>query len=110
MSEIRWIYTTWPPGEAAAEAAETVVAERLAACANLMPGMRSVYRWQGEIQRDEEQVMILKTTPARLPALRDRLIALHPYEEPCLLALEAEAEGKAASFADWVARSVAPEN
>ena len=109
MSEIRWIYTTWPPGEAADEAAEALVSERLAACANILPGMRSVYRWDGKVERGQEQVMILKTTPARLSALRDRLIALHPFDEPCFLALGAEAEGAAAGFAEWVARSVAPD-
>jgi len=64
-----------------------LVDESLAACVNVVPGLRSIYRWDDAIQSDEEVLMIVKTTAARLEAARERLVALHPYELPEVVAL-----------------------
>jgi periplasmic divalent cation tolerance protein len=65
----------------------TLVEESLAACVNVLPGVRSIYRWNDAIQSDEEALMIVKTTAARLAAARERLVALHPYDTPEVVAL-----------------------
>jgi periplasmic divalent cation tolerance protein len=77
------------------------VDERLAACVNLLPGVRSVYRWQGAVEEAGEILLLIKTTRTALPALQARLVALHPYELPELLAVEA-ADGLPAYLA-WIA-------
>ena len=92
---------------AAREIAETLVEERLAACVNVVPGLRSVYRWKGEIVRDEEVLLLVKTTAHRYAQAEERLRELHPYEVPEVLALEA-ATGHAA-YLDWVGESVEPD-
>ena len=74
--------------ETAKKLARALVEERLAACVNLVPGLTSVYRWQGEIIEDGEILLIAKTTEARLAALMARVPELHPYEVPEILALE----------------------
>ena len=95
-------FSTWPSAETAARIARTLVEERLAACVNRVPGVVSSYRWRGEIHEDAEVLLIIKTTRERLPALRDRLVELHPYELPELAAVEI-AEGLPA-YLDWLAR------
>jgi periplasmic divalent cation tolerance protein len=76
------VLSTFPSSEKAAEIARVLVDERLAACVNLVPAVRSIYRWQGAIHDDAEVLVIVKTTAERSAALRDRLIALHPYDVP----------------------------
>lgn len=80
---------------ASAEDAERIARElvrlRLAACVNVVPGVVSFYRWQGEVQRDEERLLVIKTRASTLEALREALVALHPYELPELVALRVEA-------------------
>jgi periplasmic divalent cation tolerance protein len=80
--------------------AATLVDERLAACVNVLPAMDSIYRWQGRVERDRERQVVIKTTAARVTALRERLLQLHPYEVPELLVL-AVTDG-AQSYLDWV--------
>lgn len=96
------LYTTWPDGDAAAQAARTLLEERLIACANIFPAGRSVFRWEGRIEDGAETVALFKTRPARAGEVRDRLIALHPYDEPCVLALDVDAEKSAAGFLAWI--------
>src|SRR5512138_3591241 len=98
------VLVTAPSPEKAAELARAVVEERLAACGNVVPGLRSIYRWEGKVQEDEEALLVLKTTRARFDALRDRVHALHPYDVPEVLALPVEA-GSAAYLA-WLAGQV----
>jgi periplasmic divalent cation tolerance protein len=76
------VLSTFPSSEKAAEIARVLVDERLCACVNLVPAVRSIYRWQGAIHDDAEVLAIVKTTAERAAALRDRLIALHPYDVP----------------------------
>jgi periplasmic divalent cation tolerance protein len=77
----------------------------LAACVNQFPGVVSTYRWQGKIHEDAEVLLVIKTTRERFDALRDRLVGLHPYEVPELIALEV-ADGLPA-YLEWVARETA---
>lgn len=85
--------------------AETLVGERLAACVNVLPGVQSVYRWQGQMQSETEVLLLIKTTAERFDALKARLLALHPYELPELVATPVAA-GHAA-YLDWVRANVA---
>ena len=75
------------PRDKAAEISRQLVQERLAACVNIVPGLRSIYQWQGEICDDEEALLVIKTRAALFPALKDRVLALHPYEVPEVIAL-----------------------
>ena len=80
-------YCTCPDADSARRIAEALVAERLAACVNQLPGIASTYRWQGKVTTDTEHLLLIKTTAARFEALRTRLLALHPYELPELIAV-----------------------
>lgn len=93
------VLVTAPPDAADAIAAR-VVEERLAACVSALPGIRSVYRWRGAVERSEEVQLVMKTGDAALPRLLDRIAALHPYEVPEILAFQPDAAG--AAYASWV--------
>ena len=95
------VLVTAPTPERAAEIARALVEERLAACGNVVPGVRSIYRWQGKVEDESEALLVLKTTRARFEALRERVLALHPYQVPEVIALPVEA-GSAAYLA-WIA-------
>jgi len=90
--------STLPSMEKAAEVARTLVAERLVACVNLVPGVRSIYSWKGELCDDAEVLCVMKTRSDRVDALRARLPALHPYEVPELVVL-----GVSAGLAPYLA-------
>jgi periplasmic divalent cation tolerance protein len=83
----------------------TLVGERLAACANVIDGMRSIYRWNDEIRDEGETVLILKSLATALPALTARIKALHSYECPCVAALPVTGGNDA--FMEWIAAQVA---
>lgn len=83
--------STAPSPEKAAELAKALVEERLAACVNVLPGVRSFYRWKGELCDDTEALCVIKTRADRVEALRRRLVELHPYEVPELVVLEVTA-------------------
>ncbi|EOJ3025316.1 divalent-cation tolerance protein CutA, partial [Klebsiella pneumoniae] len=84
------------------------VAERLAACVNLLPGLRSVYRWQRKVEAAAEVLLLVKTSAEAYPALQERLRQLHPYELPELLAVEA-ASGLP-EYLQWLAAESRPVN
>lgn len=92
------------PVERADALADTLVAERLAACVNLLPGVRSVYRWEGAVVREAEALLVVKTTRDLVETLRRRLVEIHPYEVFELIALDVSA-GSAAYLA-WLAGAV----
>jgi periplasmic divalent cation tolerance protein len=100
MSEVLLVYTTWPDAGTAEAAARTLVGERLAACANILGPMRSVYRWEGAVETADEIPMLLKTSAAKSAALTDRIIALHPYETPCVVTVDVT--GGNPAFLAWV--------
>lgn len=93
-------YCTCPDAASAQALAEALVGERLAACVNRLPGVASTYRWKGDVVTDSEELLLIKTTAARFPALKERLLALHPYELPELIAVPVT-EGHA-PYLDWV--------
>lgn len=97
------VLTTLPANHDAAAFARALVDERLAACVNLLPDMRSVYRWQGAVEDEAERQVVLKTTRERLARLEARVTALHPYEVPEFLVLPV-LEGSAA-YLRWVSDS-----
>lgn len=84
--DIRIVYVTCPDPETGESIAGRLVEERLAACVNVVPGLRSVYRWRGAIEVDAEVLLLIKTTAARFDALRERVRELHPYEVPEIVA------------------------
>lgn len=90
-----------PDRDTALRIAHALVGERLAACTNLLPGATSIYRWEGRIEQAEEIQLLIKTRRDRLPALSDRLRALHPYAVPELIAFEAV--GGLPDYLHWVA-------
>ena len=87
MSDIVFIYTSAPDVETAKIIARAAVEERLAACANILPHMESIYRWKGKIEEAREVVLILKTRAVLFDKLEARIKALHPYECPCIISL-----------------------
>jgi periplasmic divalent cation tolerance protein len=89
--------------EAADALATTLVEERLAACGNIVPGVRSIYRWQGAVQRDTEVLLLLKTVSARVPALSARIRELHSYDVPEVLALPVL--GGLQAYLEWIEES-----
>jgi len=106
MTGVRVVLVSGPDIETLAALARTLVEERLIACANLVDGVRSIFRWQGAVEDEREALAILKTTADRLEALSARVAELHPYEVPELLALPV-VEG-AEAYLEWVAGSVEP--
>ena len=84
----RVVFVTVPDVECGRRLAQALVGERLAACANLVPGVTSVYRWQGEVRSDDEVLLVFKTRAGRLAAFEARLDELHPYDVPECVALE----------------------
>lgn len=107
-AEVRVMLCNAPPADAS-RIAEALVRERLAACVNLTP-VHSVYEWKGELQRDAEVTLVIKTTAARAGALRARLLELHPYELPELLSLAVVAGESHGPYLDWVAGRVSRES
>ena len=105
MTDALVVLVTTPSPERAAEIARALVEERLAACGNVVPGLRSIYRWEGKVQDDAEALLVLKTTRARFEALRDRVLALHPYEVAEVIALPVEAGS--APYLAWLGAQVA---
>jgi periplasmic divalent cation tolerance protein len=97
--------TTCPDLDTAQRIADALVEERLAACVNLLPGMQSTYRWQGKVEHAAEVLLLAKTTRVRMPALQERIVALHPYELPEVLAVEA---GGLPAYLQWIARETDP--
>ena len=89
-----------PSTEKAAELAHTLVEEKLAACVNLVPGLRSIYRWEGAVQDEAEVLMVVKTASDKYEALQQRVLALHPYSVPEVLKLEVAAGHL--PYLDWV--------
>ena len=94
------VYTTFPDEETALSIGRELVADKLAACVNVLPGMRSVYAWKGEIEHGQEVVAIVKTREGLQDKVRDALKARHPYETPIILFLEVS--GGHPATLDWL--------
>jgi periplasmic divalent cation tolerance protein len=91
---------TAPDAQVAERIARTLVEERLAACVNILPGARSVYRWQGKVEDAQELVLVVKTVQERVPALVARIPELHPHKVPEVIVLAVESGLPA--YLSWV--------
>ena len=102
--DILIVLCTFPNPDMARQIGTVLVEAQLAACVNLCPGVRSIYRWQGKVESEEEVLAIIKTTRDCYNALESKLKELHPYETPEIIALPAEKVQ--AEYARWVQESV----
>jgi len=87
MTAIQLVYITTGDKTEARKVGMALVESRLAACVNIIDGMNSIYRWNGEVQEDQEVVLIAKTTEKNIPALKNKVKAMHSYECPCIVCL-----------------------
>jgi len=101
------VLVTTPSAEDAQTIARTLVTERLAACVNVVPGIRSFFSWEGRVQDETEALLVVKTRRERYEALQRRILELHPYSVPEILALAIEAGS--ATYLGWVAETVGTE-
>ena len=100
----RVVLTTAATPEEANRLARTLVEERLAACATLIPAVQSIYHWQGQVESATETLLLLKTGPDQLAALEARLHQLHSYQTPEFLVLCVEAASQ--RYLDWLQASL----
>ena len=97
---VAFVYVTTGSKEEAATIGRAVVGERLAACANVLPGLNSIYWWEGKLEEAAESALVLKTKVELIEPLTARIKALHSYTCPCIVALPVA--GGTAAFLDWV--------
>ena len=97
---VRVVLVTAPDPEQGAALARRLVEERLAACVNVVPGVRSIYRWEGEVQEDSEVLLVIKTREDRSEALAARVKEIHPYDLPEVVVLPVV--GGSEGYLDWV--------
>ena len=100
------VLTTFPADGDAEKLAATLVEERLAACVNILPPMRSIYRWQGKVERADERQLLIKTGLGRVRALEKRVKELHPYDVPEVLGVFIDASDR--DYLSWLAESTRP--
>ena len=100
MTDVILVLVTAPSTDKAAELARTLVEEQLAACGNIIPGLRSIYRWEGKVHDEAEVLLLLKTKAPLFEVLRARVVELHPYQVPEVLRVDV-ADGHAPYLA-WV--------
>ena len=81
------ILCTVPDRGSGEKIAQALVEERLAACVNLVPGVVSTYRWEGAVKQEDELLLLIKTNGTRFEAVRERVMALHPYDIPEIIAI-----------------------
>ena len=93
------VLTTIAP-EAAETLASRLIEERVAACVTVLPGITSIYHWQGEVHRDNESLLVIKTSREALPRLMQRVAELHPYDVPEIVALDTSAVHP--PYAAWI--------
>jgi periplasmic divalent cation tolerance protein len=104
-NELLVVLSTFPSAEAAGEAAHVLVGEGLCACVNILPHMRSIYQWQGEVANNAESLCLIKTTRGRYAELEARIRELHTYDVPEVIALPAAAVSD--GYLAWVIGEVA---
>jgi periplasmic divalent cation tolerance protein len=100
-------FVTVPNREEASSLAEILVSERLCACVNILPTMESVYRWEGKVTKDNEVLLIIKTTDKRYEEMERRIKELHSYTTPEVIAMKI-ARGSQA-YLEWLRQAVTPE-
>lgn len=85
--KISFVYITTKDAEEARKIGHILVSERLVACVNIIPGMESIYHWEGKITEDNETVMIAKTTSDSVPLIIEKVKSIHSYQVPCIIEL-----------------------
>jgi periplasmic divalent cation tolerance protein len=105
MEQARIVLTTVSSLEEAERIADSLVEQRLAACVNLLPGIKSVYRWQNAIEKAAEILLVIKTSTEKLPALETAVHELHPYDVPEFVIIDIESGS--ASYLRWLSESLA---
>ncbi|MHC4599142.1 MAG: divalent-cation tolerance protein CutA [Planctomycetota bacterium] len=105
-TEFVTVFVTSPGRETSLAIASALVEERIAACVNVVPGLVSVYRWEGKVQQDPEELLVAKTRRSLLGNLEERVKALHPYDVPEVVALPILDGSR--EYLDWLAESTAP--
>jgi len=100
MERAVFVYTTYPSVVEAEKAGRALIERTLAACVNILPGMVSLYRWQGAIERGEEAVMIIKTRASLAEAVRAAVKEMHSYETPAILVIPLESVD--AAYLGWM--------
>jgi periplasmic divalent cation tolerance protein len=103
MTDVAVVLVTAPSQQVAEQLAAALVEERLAACGNVVPGVVSIYRWEGAVQREQEVLVVFKTPTALAARLIERVQQLHPYDVPEAVALRSAEV--LPSYAAWVADS-----
>ena len=101
MTDALLVFTTLPTADKAAEIAKVLVEEKLVACVNVLPAVRSIYRWQGKLHDENEVLVLLKTRAEHLERLKLRLLEVHPYELPEVLAVPIESGYQ--PYLEWLA-------
>jgi periplasmic divalent cation tolerance protein len=105
MEQARIVLTTVSSLEEAERIADSLVEQRLAACVNLLPGIKSVYRWQNAIEKAAEILLVIKTSAEKLPALETAVHELHPYDVPEFVTINIESGS--AGYLRWLFESLA---
>lgn len=95
------VFTTLPTPDKAADLARILVEEGLVACGNVLPAVRSIYKWEGKVEDENEVMLLLKTRAEHLDRLKLRILELHPYEVPEVLAIPVESGYRA--YLEWIA-------
>lgn len=108
MEQVLLVMTNLPDLPSAQAMARALVGAKLAACVNILPGVQSVYRWQGELEEASEASLLVKTTQGRYTQVQQAIIAAHPYDVPEVIALPL-ADGYP-PYLHWVAAEIAQED
>ncbi len=99
--ETNLVYMTAKDMSEAKKIASAIVEEKLAACVNILPGMESIYHWQGKVENEMEVVLLAKTKSMLVAQLTDRVKELHSYDTPCVVAVSIS--GGNPDFLEWIA-------
>lgn len=106
MEQVLLVMTNLPDVESAQALAHALVQNRMAACANLLPAVQSIYRWQGKVEQAYEVTLTIKTTQARYHQVEQAILAAHPYDLPEVIALPLTGN---AAYLHWVSQETAQE-
>lgn len=105
-TDARVVLVTTPDADSARRLARALVEESLAACGNVVSGVASIFRWQDQVQEETEALLVLKTSADRLPSMQERVLELHPYDVPEVLALPVVAGSDA--YVNWLGDCLSP--
>ena len=102
MTDATFLYVTAPDLQTSQALAAAVIEARLAACVNILPQMQSVYRWEGKVETADECVLVIKTTTQKAEAARNMIVEQHPYDTPCVAALDLSNKRSNKAFLQWI--------